>query len=233
MLKIEEFTAAYRNDYPIIEDINLIIQKGEKVGIMGRNGAGKSTFVKALMKLTPFYSGSISFEDLNLMDLPSYEYVNHGISYFMQGGTVFPNLSVKENLEIAALGSHNSSSEDAIIKFTDTFSVFTKLEFLKQKAGNLSGGERNILALCMIMVSNPRLLILDEPMAGISPGNVKLISNFLSSYIKETECTLLLIEQNRNLVEDLCDQSYILGKSCTAGFDSIFAKCLIKIAYSK
>lgn len=210
MLIIEGLTAAYRTDYPIIEGINLNIKAGEKVGIMGRNGAGKSTFVKAIMKLTPYYSGMISFDGLNLKDIPTHKYMSHGISYFMQDGAVFPNLSVKENLETALLGSRIKSFENTISKFSDIFSIFDNPEILKQKAGNLSGGERNVLALCMIMTGKPRLLILDEPLAGISPGNAKIVSNFLNSYVKATECSLLLIDQNRDLVEDLCDKIYIL-----------------------
>jgi len=210
MLTIKELTAAYRTDYPIIEGINLNIKKGEKIGIIGRNGVGKSTFVKAIMKLTPYYSGLISFNSINLIKLPAHKYMLHGICYFMQDGAVFPNLSVKDNLKIAVLGSKINSFEETISKFSDILSIFDESEFLNQKAGNLSGGERNVLALCMVMTGNPRLLILDEPLAGISPGNVQIVSNFLTIYMKKTECSLLLIDQNKNLVENLCDNILIL-----------------------
>ena len=210
MLKISTLSAAYRKDYPIIENISLNVKKGERIAITGRNGAGKSTFAKAIMKLTPFVSGGLFYKQTDLMRLEVHQYVDQGIGYFAQDGLVFPNLSVKENLEVALRGSDKDLLQQKIDKFSRLFINIDEQNFLKQKAGNLSGGERNMLALSMVMCSNPSLLILDEPFAGISPNNVKMISSFLDECIKESSCSMILIDQNQKVIEELCDKVYIL-----------------------
>ncbi len=210
MLKISGFTAGYRKDYPIIQDVNLSLEKAERIAITGRNGAGKSTFAKAIMKLTPFVSGEITYNDVDIIQLPAYQYVKQGIAYFIQDGVVFPNLSVKENLEIAVKGSNANSLQNIIDRLSSLIINVDQHNFLKQKGGNLSGGERNLLALSMVLVSRPSLLLLDEPFAGISPNNIKMITEFLNDYINDTSCSLILIDQNQNVMEELCTRVLIL-----------------------
>lgn len=210
MLEINKLTAGYRNDYSIIDGIDLIVNTGEKIGITGRNGVGKSTFVKSIMQLTPYYSGSVVFNDIDLKQIQTHKYNSLGISYFIQDGQVFPNLSVKENLELSVYGSINPNLDIIIEGYSKYFSIFNNSGFLDQKAGNLSGGERIMLALAMIMNNNPKLLILDEPTAGLSPSNVNIVSQFLEDYLNRSNASLILIEQNIDYMKNLCDKTYFM-----------------------
>ncbi len=210
MLEISKLTTGYRNDYAIIDGVNLNVNTGEKIGITGRNGVGKSTFVKSIMQLTPYYSGSIIFNKIDLTKNKIHKYNSFGISYFIQDGQVFPNLSVKENLELSGYGSKKSNLDITIEDYSIYFKIFKQSGFLNQKAGNLSGGERIILALAMIMNNNPKLLILDEPTAGLSPSNVNLVSQFLEDYLVRSNSSLILIDQNIDYMKNLCDRIYLM-----------------------
>ncbi len=210
MLEINKLKAGYRDDYSIIDGVDLMVNTGEKLGITGRNGVGKSTFVKSIMQLTPYSSGSLIFNEIDLTNYQTHKYKSLGISYFIQDGQVFPNLSVKENLELSIHGSKNSNLDIIIEGYSKHFNIFKKSGFLDQKAGNLSGGERIMLALAMIMNNNPKLLILDEPTAGLSPSNVNLVSQFLEDYLDRTKSSLILIDQNLDYMNKLCDKIYIM-----------------------
>lgn len=210
MLKINDLTAGYRKDYPIIDSLSLSLRRGERLAITGRNGAGKSTFANALMKFVPFITGDVIYNDVKLLHIPTSEYKNKGVGYFIQDGVVFPNLNVLENLQIAMKTRSNEMLEPIIEKL-GRFNINMKTgNFLKQKAGNLSGGERNLLALLMVMSSKPSLMILDEPFAGISPNNISMLGNIMKDYISRDKCSMILIDQNRSVLEELCDKTYIL-----------------------
>lgn len=210
MLSIEALTAGYRPDYPIVEGISLTLGQGEKMGIMGRNGVGKSTLAKAIMGLLPITSGQITYKGVSLPSLPVHKYRSQGIGYFMQDGLVFSNLTVRENLYMAGISMQIRDPDKAIGVLSDYFSIFNQRDFHSQMAYVLSGGERNMLALAMIMISSPGLLILDEPFAGVDPVNAKAIADFLRRYLTEKNGSFILIDQNRELVEGLTDHIWLL-----------------------
>jgi ABC-type branched-subunit amino acid transport system ATPase component len=188
ILQLTNITGGYHKNTEILNGINLEIQKGEVLAIVGQNGAGKSTLAKAICNLLPHRTGEIIFNKKNISRLNTIQLNQLGIVYFMQGGRVFPELTVKENMLFATLNSQNTQLN---------YSMFPELQkhWLKQ-AGLLSGGERHQLALAMALVKKPNLLILDEPSAGLSPIATAKLYKILGQIKNSNPITILLIEQN-------------------------------------
>jgi ABC-type branched-subunit amino acid transport system ATPase component len=203
MLKISNLYAGYTKGNPILKGIDLDIDKGDIVGILGRNGSGKSTLAKAVCGLTPYINGEIVFDSVHITGRQPYEIASLGIGFFQQGGCIFPNLTVEENLTFA-VANHNKNKK--INDLGDYFEIFKNPERLKLKASYLSGGEKHQLALAMVLIQEPKFLILDEPSAGLSPNNQKAIYTILKN-IKEFNITMLIIEQNVELVKSFAKRS--------------------------
>lgn len=186
LLEIKNLKAGYSWDTPVLKDVDLSIESGEVLGVIGTNGSGKSTLAKTLVGRVPFRSGSITFDGVSLIDEPESRLSKMGISYMEQGGVVFGSLSVEENLKLAA-GKQKIHS-------ICTPSYYQ--EKRRMRADFLSGGERHMLALSMALASNPKLLILDEPCAGLSPNASETFYRLLKQLMTTRSLAILLIEHN-------------------------------------
>lgn len=205
LLSIEGITSGYEKAI-IIDDIDLRVEKGEFVSIIGPNGSGKSTLMKTIVGFIKPFKGSITFKDQKIDGLPAHKISKAGISYVPQLDNVFNALTIKENLEI---GSYLSS--DDRYTFEELFELFPNIKGReKEKARNLSGGERQMLALARALVNKPELLCLDEPTAALAPKLVRDILNKLVE-IRDSGTTILLIEQNAKQSLKISDRGYVLA----------------------
>jgi len=208
MLKLENVSGGYRKDIPVLKGISLEVGKNETVAIVGQNGAGKSTLAKAVLNMIPFKSGNIYFKGQDISGKSTQCIINSGFNYFMQGGRIFPHLTVEENLNFAGMTLSKKEmikQKERVISYFDLFKN-SQNERTSLKASFLSGGEQHQLALAMVMIKNPEFLILDEPSAGLSPGNVKKLYESLSKIGEDCRISILLIEQNVQFAYNFCDR---------------------------
>jgi branched-chain amino acid transport system ATP-binding protein len=213
MLKVNQVVSGY-GKVVVVRDLNIEIEKGEIVSIIGRNGIGKSTFVKTLMGLLPIKEGSISFKGQDMTKMKSHERAWHGIGYVPQGHEVFPSLTIEENLKMGRLINREKENLD----FQIVYNYFPKLhERRKQKAGTLSGGEQAALAIGRALVGNPDLLVLDEPTEGIQPNLVHHISEIMHQINKDLGLTVLFVEQHMGLIQHLSQRCYAMDKGTIVG----------------
>jgi ABC-type branched-subunit amino acid transport system ATPase component len=210
MLTIRNLYAGYSKENPILKGINLTVDNGDIIGILGRNGSGKSTLAKAICGLVPYVKGEIQLDGIPISGLPTYVIAKLGIGFFQQGGRIFPNLSVYENIAFAA-GSLSKNEMDARLQEISVwFKLLQNSDRLKINASYLSGGEKHQLALAMVLIQKPNFLILDEPSAGLSPGNQKVLYESLNEIKRTTKLTQLIIEQNIGFAEEFCENLVIL-----------------------
>lgn len=208
LLKTTGLYGGYKEGVDILQGIDLTIQEGQSIGIIGLNGSGKSTLGKAIMNMIPIRRGKIEFNGEDVTDLPTHQLARKGISIMQQGGQVFLTMSVWENLELAF--GPDSNCEFDRIKDIIPLLQRPKKELQRQMADKLSGGQKHQLALAMALASNPRLVILDEPSAGLSPKAVEDMYSILRAVREQMQVTIVLIEQNIAKAVDFCDKSYIL-----------------------
>ena len=208
ILKISGLWGGYKEGVDILRGIDMTIQEGEAVGIIGLNGSGKSTLGKAIMNMIPIRRGEILFNGESIMNLPTHELVHKGISIMQQGGQVFQNLSVWENLEIA-FGSNMNDSFDQLRQIIPMLQK-SKNELKHKMADKLSGGQKHQLALAMALATQPKLVILDEPSAGLSPKAVGEMYESLFTIKRRSHITLLLIEQNIARAVSFCHKTLLL-----------------------
>jgi ABC-type branched-subunit amino acid transport system ATPase component len=198
MLEIKNLTGGYTRNNLILRGVNLCIDKNEIVALIGQNGSGKSTLAKSLMNLIPYIEGEIIFNGGSIREKNTALISKAGISLFMQGGKIFPHLTVNENLIFASQNINREGVKKRIEEVKNYFDLFTGNENKRTKlqASYLSGGEQHQLALAMVLIQNPEFLILDEPSAGLSPVNVKSLYNTLENIKNNEKRSILLIEQN-------------------------------------
>jgi neutral amino acid transport system ATP-binding protein len=210
ILEARDIVAGYVEGVDILQGANLAVYAGEIVTVIGSNGAGKSTFAKTIFGLVPVRSGEILFGDRPLIGLKPEEIVRMGISYVPQIANVFPSLSITDNLEMGAYirAGNIQTLKD---KIYDIFPVLAKRRH--QRAGTLSGGERQMLAMGRAMMLEPKLLILDEPSAALSPILVQDIFNLIQT-INQSGTSIILVEQNARKALAIADRGYVmhLGK---------------------
>lgn len=210
MLTISNLYAGYTKDNPILKGINLTVAVGEVIGILGRNGSGKSTLAKAICGLVPHMEGEILLDGTPINGMTTYSIAKLGIGFSQQGGRVFPNLSVYENIAFAA-GSLSKKEMDARLQEISVwFELLQKADRLKLNASYLSGGEKHQLALAMVLIQKPKFLILDEPSAGLSPVNQFSIFELLKNLLGSTGIPALIIEQNMHIPQEFCDEIVVL-----------------------
>lgn len=206
MLKIKDLNCYYGESH-ILHNTSLEVQEGKLVGLIGRNGVGKSTTLKSIMGLVPAKSGSVHLDNINLSALPPYQIPRIGISFMPQGRHLFPKLTVIENLKIPII---KGKIDQNILE--EIFTYFPRLkERLNQKAGTLSGGEQQMLALGRALITNPKLILMDEPMEGLMPLLVRLIADTVK-IINQKGTTILLVEQNLKIIKNICEGVYIMEK---------------------
>jgi branched-chain amino acid transport system ATP-binding protein len=208
LLSVEKLELAY-GQVAVCRDISLRIDRGEIVALIGANGAGKSTILRAIAGVLPPRRGSILFCERDVTAMPSHERTNLGIALVPEGRHVFPFLSVRENLE---LGGFKSRKNGAKIRrmIGEVFGMFPRLsERSTQNAGTLSGGEQQMLVLGRAMMSEPQLLCLDEPSLGLAPLVVQDIFRTIRA-INATGTSILLVEQNARYALETASRGYVL-----------------------
>ncbi|NJK49955.1 ABC transporter ATP-binding protein [Candidatus Gracilibacteria bacterium] len=210
LLEVENVYAGYVQDLNILQGINFRIAPRELVAVIGPNGAGKSTLAKAIFGLLNPNQGKIVFKGENITGLRSDQIVCRGMCYVPQISNVFPSLSVEENLEMGAYISKGAlrSQKDTI------FTMFPRLaQRRKQRAGTLSGGERQMLAMGRALMLDPDLLLLDEPSAALSPILVNSVFEQIKA-INQTGKAIVLVEQNAKKALMMADRGYVLENGC-------------------
>ncbi|WP_455382908.1 ABC transporter ATP-binding protein [Salinispira pacifica] len=190
----------------ILRGVNLRVDEGEFVSIVGPNGAGKSTAMKSLFGLITIRTGMIEFAGEEITRLRPDQIVRKGICYVPQEANVFPSLTVRENLEMGAFIRHDDISSD-IERVYELFPVLK--ERRRQAAGTMSGGQRQMVAMGRALMLNPRLLMLDEPSAGLSPALIDVIFEKIRD-INSSGVSILLVEQNARQALELSDRGYVL-----------------------
>jgi ABC-type branched-subunit amino acid transport system ATPase component len=206
ILRIKNLTGGYTQGNDILQGVDLEVEQGDSVGIIGLNGSGKSTFAKAIMDCLPYRQGSLFFNGTDISKKSTQELSSLRIALFMQGGRIFEELSVYENLLFAA---KNKQKIEAIKKYF-IFLQNNTIQLRKMRADKLSGGERHQLALAMCVLKDPALLILDEPSAGLSPLAVNEMYQTLEALRAKSNLTTILIEQNISRAVDFCSSVNLL-----------------------
>ena len=207
MLNLKNVDSCY-GESKVIENLSFSVPKGKIVGLIGRNGVGKSTTLKSIMGIVKTPAGEIDFDGENIIKKPVYERVKLGIGYVPQGRDIFPQMTVRENLE---LGLQPLGGKGEIPEYLfDLFPILPKFE--KRKGGDLSGGQQQQLAIARALVANPKILILDEPTEGIQPSIIKEIGVAIKKINKEKGITILLVEQYLDFVMENTDIVNVMEK---------------------
>jgi branched-chain amino acid transport system ATP-binding protein len=208
VLRAKNLSAGYK-ELHILFDINAKVEKGRITTIAGPNGSGKSTFLKSLFGLATIHSGKVVYKGRDITPTPPHDRTKMGIAYLPQVENVFTNLTVEENLKIAGYTLENGEYED---RRELALSVFPELEKrLKQKAGTLSGGERQFLAIATALIRKAELLMLDEPTAMLSPKFANNIFDKILDLKDKLGLTILLVEQNIKKALEISDDAYMLA----------------------
>ena len=207
--------AGYLPGVNILNDCNLVVEQGERIGIIGPNGAGKSTLLKAIFGLVNVREGTITLNGEDITGLKANKLVSKGVAFVPQTNNVFPSLTIEENLEMGVFQMPKRFQE----RFDFVTSVFPELGKRRaQRAGSLSGGERQMVAMGRALMVDPKVLLLDEPSAGLSP--VRQDEAFLHvRSVNEAGVTVIMVEQNARRCLQICDRAYVLdqGKDAYTG----------------
>ena len=208
-LTVRRIRAGYAGS-TVLRDISFDVAPGEAVCLLGANGAGKSTTMGVLTGLVPAQSGEVLFDGADLLKLPSHERVRRGLVLSPEGRKVFPNLTVEENL---ILGSYNRNARATrATKLADVFDLFPRLKERRlQRAGLMSGGEQQMLAIGRAVMANPRLLLLDEPSLGLAPKIVQTVFDAIRALAKSANLSVLLVEQNTRAALTVATRGYVMS----------------------
>lgn len=211
ILECNGIAAGYVKGLNILQGIDLVVNDGEIVSIIGPNGAGKSTLLKAIMSLIKVSAGRFYINGTEKTNLSTHKIVMEGIGYVPQVANVFPSLTIEENLEIGSWSI--KQKKEALEKIYSDFPLLSDRK--KDKAGNLSGGQRQILALGRALITSPNLLLLDEPSAGLSPVAINEVFTSIKE-INESGVSILLVEQNAKRALGFSDRGYVLDQGRNA-----------------
>ena len=215
VLEIHNLRGGYIPELDILQDIHLNLNEGEVVGVIGLNGSGKSTLGKAIMNMIPRREGEIKYCGYPIMHLDTHQLAQQGIAIMQQGGQVFGTMSVWENLQLA-FGDKKNDEYVTVLKEILPLLARPKKELQHTMADKLSGGQRHQLALAMTLARQPKLAILDEPSAGLSPKSVEVMYPILLQVRERLGVTMVLIEQNIAKAIDFCDRSILLAQGTIA-----------------
>jgi branched-chain amino acid transport system ATP-binding protein len=207
MLELSQVTAGY-GAFTALWDVSLRVAVGEAVAVVGPNGAGKTTLLRVISGLIAPRSGRIAFEGADLAGHPAYDVVAHGIAHVPEGRRLFPQLTVAENLKMGAfLPSARSHFHESLERVYTLFPVLAERQ--RQRAGSLSGGEQQMLAVGRALMSRPKLILFDEPSMGLAPVMVLRLFDLIRR-VREEGYTILVVEQNVRQVLKLVDRAYLL-----------------------
>ena len=206
ILTVDSIVAGY-GETEILHGVSMRVEPGEAVTLFGPNGCGKSTLMKTIFGLLTPKQGNVVFEDTDITGMPTDRLIRLGMSYVPQTGNIFPSLTIEENLEMGAF----VDDSDAQARIAEIYAMFPDLErSRRQRAGSLSGGQRQMLAFGRALMLRPKLLLLDEPSAGLSPIMSQLIFDRLRD-IRATGVAILIIEHNIRTALAMSDRGYVLA----------------------
>ncbi|MGH1485183.1 MAG: urea ABC transporter ATP-binding subunit UrtE [Cellvibrionaceae bacterium] len=206
MLDISNLKVCYGQS-EVIHGLDFSVPKNETLAIMGRNGMGKTTLFKSLIGVLPSSAGTIRIDGVDITQSESYQRVENGIAYVPQGRMIFPNLTVQENIETGMGVSKLKKVPDEI------YALFPVLQEMRhRKGGNLSGGQQQQLAIARALVTNPKVLLLDEPTEGIQPSIIKDIANVLNEIKKIRDITIIVSEQVLSFTLAVADRIIVIDK---------------------
>jgi branched-chain amino acid transport system ATP-binding protein len=211
-LELEAVNAFYGKSHAL-QDLSLDVREGEVVALLGRNGSGRSTTLKAVMGLVPVRGGTVRFRGRDITGRQPFDLARMGIAYVPEERRIFPNLTVAENLRLAALRGAKGPWTEARI-----YEAFPVLGERRASQAKLSGGEQQMLAIARALIANPSIILLDEPMEGLAPLVARGVEDIVHR-IRSEGNTILLVEQNANVAMSLSDRGYILsnGRLMTHG----------------
>ena len=204
MLNINDYHVSYGQS-EILHGINIDVKPGEIVAVTGRNGMGKTTLMKSIMGIIPANEGAVTIGDINITNLPTFERVQEGVAYVPQGRMIFATMTVEENIETGLAGTNKKNIPNEIYEI---FPVL--LEMRHRRGGNLSGGQQQQLAIARALVSEPKVLLLDEPTEGIQPSIIKEIAQVLRRIRDERGLSILFSEQVLSFVMDAADRIMVI-----------------------
>ena len=214
LLEIEHVNAYYDKSH-VLQDVSLHVDKGEVVALLGRNGSGRSTTLKTVMGLVNARSGRVRFNGKDITNKTPFWLAQQGIAFVPEDRRIFPNLTVGENIRLAALaGRKGPWNEKRIYEF------FAVLGERKDKPAKLSGGEQQMLAIARALIANPEIILLDEPMEGLAPLIARNVEEVVR-LIRSEGNTILLVEQNAQVAMSLSDRGYVLSNGRVVGEGSI------------
>lgn len=209
MLEVKNLISGY-GKVTILQGVTLDVKQGEIVSIIGRNGVGKSTFIKSLIGLNPVMKGDITYKEKSIRKTRPYERAWMGIGYVPQGHMVFPQLTVKENLIMGErINKLNAKKPDYDLIY-EYFPILQ--ERRDQKAGTMSGGQQAMLSIARVLTGNMELMLLDEPTEGVQPNIVDSIGEIILRINKELGVTILLVEQHLGLIQTVSQRGYAMDK---------------------
>jgi branched-chain amino acid transport system ATP-binding protein len=207
MLALRSVSAGY-GSFQALFDVSIDVNDGEAVGVIGRNGAGKTTLMRVISGMIPVGSGDMSLDDRSLAGLPAHRIVERGVAHVPENRRLFPRLSVEENLRMGAYlakGRRHFSAQLAHV-----YDLFPRLKDRRnQQAGTLSGGEQQMCAIGRALMSRPKILLMDEPSAGLAPLVVQQVFDLVRR-IRSEGLTVLIVEQNVQQVLDVVDRAYLI-----------------------
>jgi branched-chain amino acid transport system ATP-binding protein len=215
LLEVDNLHVGY-GELEVVRGISFTVERGEIVTILGSNGAGKTTTLRSLAGLTRARRGSIKFEDKDIGNSPAYEIAASGLALVPEGRQLFPEHTVRENLELGAYRRHRKGKAEFNESLAEVFELFPRVqERLDQPAGLLSGGEQQMVAIARALVARPRLLLLDEPSLGLAPIIMLTIFDAFQR-LKARGLTILLVEQMAWLGLKICDRAHVLDTGTIA-----------------
>ncbi len=215
-IHVDGVTAGYVPEVNILNGCSLEVAEGELIGIVGPNGAGKSTLLKTLFGLIPVREGSVTLDGQDITGMKAHELVSRGVGFVPQNENIFPSLTIEENLEMGMYLDPSRFDE----RFAVVADMFPRLaERRKQRAGSLSGGERQMLAMGRALMMDPQILLLDEPSAGLSPALQDQV--FVNTKrINSAGISIVMVEQNARRCLQICDRGYVLDQGTNAYTDT-------------
>jgi branched-chain amino acid transport system ATP-binding protein len=209
MLEVEDIHT-YRGQSYVLQGISMEVPDASCVTVLGRNGMGKTTLIRTLMGLSPPRSGRVRIEGMDLVGKPPFDIARLGLGLVPQGRHIFPSLKVEENLTLA--GRRNDGGNGRAFDLDRIYELFPNLKERRlNRAGSLSGGEQQMLAIGRALMTNPRLLLMDEPSEGLAPVIVERVAEVIHS-LRQQRLSILLVEQNYRLGVEAADHVYILSK---------------------
>lgn len=217
ILQVRDLVSGYHNKR-VLHGLNLQMEEGEVIGIIGHNGAGKTTFLKSLFGLLPPWAGEVIYQERNIAGRKPEINVQEGMAFMPQGQGLFPDLTIMENLEMSSFGLDEVTFKRRVQHVFELFPILEERK--KQRAGTLSGGEQRMLSLGLTLVREPILLFLDEPSLGLAPRIVQLVMNTIAEINRQFKNSILLVEQNFEQVKKVARKIVVLklGRIVFAGF---------------